>query len=156
MAHICITWTQWVNHFNSMDGLVQERCISIANALELCLSCTNPLIWFINTIILYLQHDNDKCKIGLEIVYLVVTDEWWRMLYEVFLGKLPYYMERSPWVNIMHKIYEGMKAYLIFIASIKKFCHAVYMTWLQIQWHTQKCQQTWMILSFFHHHIRLE
>ena len=25
-----------------MDGLVQERCNSIANALELRLSCTNP------------------------------------------------------------------------------------------------------------------
>ena len=28
-----------------LDGLVQERCNSIANALELRLSCTNPLIW---------------------------------------------------------------------------------------------------------------
>ena len=25
-----------------IDGLVQERCNFIANALELCLSCTNP------------------------------------------------------------------------------------------------------------------
>ena len=28
-----------------LDGLVQERRNSIANALELRLSCTNPLIW---------------------------------------------------------------------------------------------------------------
>ena len=28
-----------------IDGLVQERRHSIANALELRLSCTNPLIW---------------------------------------------------------------------------------------------------------------
>ena len=28
-----------------IDGLVQERHDSIANALELCLSCTNPLEW---------------------------------------------------------------------------------------------------------------
>ena len=27
-----------------LDGLVQERCNSIANALELRLFCTNPLI----------------------------------------------------------------------------------------------------------------
>ena len=27
------------------DGLVQESHNSIANALELCLSCTNPSIW---------------------------------------------------------------------------------------------------------------
>ena len=29
----------------NIDGLVQERCNSIANALELCLSCTCPSIW---------------------------------------------------------------------------------------------------------------
>ena len=28
-----------------IDGLVQQRRNSIANALELCLSCTNPLKW---------------------------------------------------------------------------------------------------------------
>ena len=28
-----------------IDGLMQERCNSIANALELRLSCTNPSIW---------------------------------------------------------------------------------------------------------------
>ena len=27
-----------------IDGLVQERLNSLANALELCLSCTNPLM----------------------------------------------------------------------------------------------------------------
>ena len=31
-----------------IDGLVQERCNSIANALELYLSYTNPLKWFVN------------------------------------------------------------------------------------------------------------
>ena len=30
------------------DGLVQERCNSIANAMELRLSCTNPSIWYWN------------------------------------------------------------------------------------------------------------
>ena len=29
-----------------IDGLVQERCNYIANALELGLSCTNPSIWY--------------------------------------------------------------------------------------------------------------
>ena len=29
-------------HWSHVDGLVQERCNSIANALELHLSCTNP------------------------------------------------------------------------------------------------------------------
>ena len=32
-----------VKQAQQVNGLVQERCNSIANALELCLSCTNPL-----------------------------------------------------------------------------------------------------------------
>ena len=32
-------------HWGYIDGLVQERCNSIANALELRLSCTNPSIF---------------------------------------------------------------------------------------------------------------
>ena len=43
LIHICITRTHytktvWVN----IDGLMQERCNSIANTLELRLSCINP------------------------------------------------------------------------------------------------------------------
>ena len=30
---------------HKIDGTMQERCNSIANALELCLSCINPLRW---------------------------------------------------------------------------------------------------------------
>ena len=30
-----------------IDGLVQERRNSIANAMELGLSCTNPSVWFL-------------------------------------------------------------------------------------------------------------
>ena len=30
---------------DEISRLVQERCNCIANALELCLSCTNPLRW---------------------------------------------------------------------------------------------------------------
>ena len=33
---------RWANYF---DGLVQERCNSIASAMELRLSCPNPIIW---------------------------------------------------------------------------------------------------------------
>ena len=33
--------------FKDVNGPVQERCNSIANTLELDLSCTNPLIWHI-------------------------------------------------------------------------------------------------------------
>ena len=37
----------YMHHINThnIDGLVQERRNSIANTLELCLSCTKPLIW---------------------------------------------------------------------------------------------------------------
>ena len=34
--------SQWLH----IDGLVQKRRNSIANALELCLTCTNPSIWW--------------------------------------------------------------------------------------------------------------
>ena len=46
-----MSWVQWnINHtLNTrktphIHGLVQERCNSVANTLELCLSCTNPSI----------------------------------------------------------------------------------------------------------------
>ena len=45
-------WSQTVTRYkvdrapwSHVDGLVQERCNSIANALELRISCTNPSIW---------------------------------------------------------------------------------------------------------------
>ena len=41
-----LSWTCWRN---DIDGLVHERRNSIANALELHLSCTNPLISSANT-----------------------------------------------------------------------------------------------------------
>ena len=34
-----------VNHTFQIDGLVQERCNSIVNTLELCLSCIDPSKW---------------------------------------------------------------------------------------------------------------
>ena len=45
ISHIIITmiWITIHKIMSHIDGLVQERCNSIANALELRLSCTNPL-----------------------------------------------------------------------------------------------------------------
>ena len=47
-SYDCLISTIWfpllVRWHLSIDGLVQERCNSIANALELHLSCTKPLI----------------------------------------------------------------------------------------------------------------
>ena len=37
-------WGPLCNLENNVNGLVQERCNSIANAMELCLSYTNPSI----------------------------------------------------------------------------------------------------------------
>ena len=45
------------------DGVVQERHNSIANALALHLSCTNPSIWL---------HHNTKCSNGLENTRLTI------------------------------------------------------------------------------------
>ena len=38
------TPTEWVK--KQIDGLMQEKCNSVANALELRLSCTNPSKWW--------------------------------------------------------------------------------------------------------------
>ena len=35
---------------------MQERHKSIANALELRLSCSNPLIWYLNVYIFHVKH----------------------------------------------------------------------------------------------------
>ena len=40
---VCLKYVPFIA--NNIDGLVQERRNSIANALELCLSCTNPSKW---------------------------------------------------------------------------------------------------------------
>ena len=42
MKNVSMSWCY-------IDGLVQERHKSIANALELYLSCTNPSIWLLST-----------------------------------------------------------------------------------------------------------
>ena len=39
-SHVSFVSNHWY-----VNGLVQERHNSIANALELCLSCTNPWMW---------------------------------------------------------------------------------------------------------------
>ena len=49
-----VTKPQWVNLLrpelvSNIDGLVQERRNSSALAIELCLSCTNPSIWYEDT-----------------------------------------------------------------------------------------------------------
>ena len=46
LTHICVTRPQWVNASqHHINGLMQERHNSIANPLELYLSCTNPSTW---------------------------------------------------------------------------------------------------------------
>ena len=49
-------------HFDDIDGLMQERRKSIANALELCLSCTNPSILFITCCTESCHFDNFQCS----------------------------------------------------------------------------------------------
>ena len=47
-AHLSTPWGPWNISCEQgqyhIDGLVQERCNSIANALELCLSCIKALM----------------------------------------------------------------------------------------------------------------
>ena len=40
----CYDMNKLLYHTKYFDGLVQESCNPIANALELCLSCNNPSI----------------------------------------------------------------------------------------------------------------
>ena len=53
IRYICMDTDAWNKEY--IDGLVQERHNSIANALELCLSCTNPSIWHNDTVHLCLD-----------------------------------------------------------------------------------------------------
>ena len=48
-AHIGVVSHQWYILENNINGLVQERRNSSALAMELRLSCTNPLIYSTNT-----------------------------------------------------------------------------------------------------------
>ena len=60
-------------------GLVQERRNSIANALELRLSCTNPLLWY--CVILDWVITRPTCS----LVYHSVVDKWYyTYIYSVF------------------------------------------------------------------------
>ena len=56
-----------------VDGLVQEGRNSIANALELCLYCTNPAMWLCKT------EENPGCYLteGIEnLILLELTISW--------------------------------------------------------------------------------
>ena len=57
------------------SGLVQERRNSIANALELCLSCTNPLMW--SCILRHLQAQ--WCTVWTNHIALVPVKQPWRI-----------------------------------------------------------------------------
>ena len=66
LMHICITLPKWVNILamlqfwirsakSNIDGIIQEICNSIAYALKLRLSCTNPLILLLKCTVLQPQ-----------------------------------------------------------------------------------------------------
>ena len=57
-VRLCLAIVRHLIHFY-INGLVQERCRSIANALELHLSCTNPSIWIWNI----LSDKSDFCQV---------------------------------------------------------------------------------------------
>ena len=63
---VLISWDALYISFQCVDGLVQKRRNSVANALELYLSHTNPSMWCIHSlmIIFWIQNQN---------VYLIVA-----------------------------------------------------------------------------------
>ena len=74
----CHWWQSWHHRFlwSHMDGLVQEKCNSIANALGLHLSGTNPTIcdsvWFCITAMTW-----DKTKSDFKLKKIPHNLSWW-------------------------------------------------------------------------------
>ena len=80
-----ILWVDTPNllkiHGGYIDGLVQERRNSIANALELRLSCNNPSIWNIlmrsghNSLVMHWRY---RCHVQNHCYYLPVSEVLWQ------------------------------------------------------------------------------
>ena len=92
--------TLWVNHIcegakldkcgwnyckkRNIDGLVQERRNSIADAMELRLSCINPSVWYLRRTFLVLHMESSP-----QTLYAFSTSqETWSCLYTVYFTVL--------------------------------------------------------------------
>ena len=126
MSHMCITQTQWVNLYYN-------------------LSHTIPITALYN-----IKHDNNKFNIKVYIHTGNYISHSWAMesLVWFFFRKMT-----MSYGSIHHRpiscrmLKWEWNFVLVFIASIKKFCHAVNMNWLQIKWHVQNCQKAFMMLK---------
>ena len=56
-----------------VDGLIQERRNSIAKAMELHLSCTNPSIWLYGGLLLYMCESNGSLLAKIMTYHLLFT-----------------------------------------------------------------------------------
>ena len=100
-------WMQWKHNF---DGLMQERCNSIANALELHLSCTNPLIYCkLNCNKLYYLAQNSSRSV---IFYDASRPQWVNTLRQRQNGRHFAY-------NILKCIFFNENAWILLMISLK-------------------------------------
>ena len=133
-----------------IDGLVQERCNPIANALELHLSCTNPSVWTIFHLRLCMcKHMQavlfTSMHCGLPPLYnmhciIVGHWSWWmvrfqcrKKLYTAFLGLEPIWQRNHnpKFVKITIAL-----SWTIMIKSGHNFAHG---TTAELLWHVQNC-----------------
>ena len=112
------------------NGLVQERCNFIANALELRLSCTNPL----NTSCLFsgkLININDT---SMNHQHMICT-MWWRSLplmqhHGIQCGEDHWYVNASHWDD-MHNVMRiiGMSIHLRITGMLMHHAGLIYRMW---------------------------
>ena len=109
-----------------IDGLMQERCNSIANALELCLSCTNPTIWLLTPLTLIIICDlvwvSDDIQPNNKIWFLALS--WWS-------SSVMWYYSMSSWglwfthavINMGMRCGGGGAPHVLLVYIIHQLCH---------------------------------
>ena len=77
---------------------MQERCNSIVSALELCLSCTNPSIWYWY----HMKDNNSGIYHSIQIVYCSVLMMKLRLTSKYFITNMNWYEKLVAKVNSFH------------------------------------------------------
>ena len=96
MNLVRICWIAMTHAFTKdhFDGLMQERCNSIANALELHLSCINPSpLYGVN-----IHYETNKNRFHC-LFFLRITESLWKMKRCHFNWKCIYYLEFLDYIK---------------------------------------------------------
>ena len=96
----CICATSWIDNWRYIDGLVQEISNSIANALQLRLSCTNPSICFLFNC----SRENGPCHYGRPSnAFMVITLSRYKTTREV----ITHITSSTEWASYQIRKIEG-------------------------------------------------